>query len=148
MTPKTMTQDVWIEINDKRYCIPKGFTIKARYEYMSKYGLNENWKFNKMENGNILDLNNWIEITEDGEKKFVMNKSFVTFGIGRRDCPGRQLAEKQIQTIMGYILMNYQLSLQDKDIDIVNKSLGDSGSIAVQMNSVEPPIDVVVTPIG
>ena len=47
-----MTQDVWIEINDKRYCIPKGFTIKARYEYMSKYGLNENWKFKKMEDGN------------------------------------------------------------------------------------------------
>lgn len=144
MPPKTMTQDTWFNMDGKRYCIPKGYTIKARYEYMNKFGLNEDWNFKSKEDGMKMDLSNWL----NDDNKFVMNKSFTSFGIGRRDCAGRQLAEKQIQIIMGYIIMNYKLSLQDKDIDTVDKSLCDTkGDMNAPMNKVDPPIDVRITPI-
>ena len=54
---------------------------------------------------------------------------------------------KQVQTIMGYIIMNYKLSLQDKDIDTVDESVFDNGGMKSPMNTVDPPIDVKIVPI-
>ena len=52
---------------------------------------------------------------DDGGIRFVVNESFVAFGVGKRDCVGRQLAMKEILYTLGYLLMNYKISFENKE---------------------------------
>ena len=72
-------------------------------------GKHENWK--EIDKDKIF-LSNWL--SDDG--RFVMNQSFVGFGVGRRDCIGRQLAMKELQYILGFLLMKYKFRL-NKEIN-------------------------------
>ena len=84
----------------------------AHQDFIQIYGGdNENWK---QTNGDKIFLENFLTEDEDGGLRFVVNESFIAFGVGRRDCVGRQLAMKEIQYTLGYLLMNYKLSLNEK----------------------------------
>ena len=70
----------------------------------------ENWRSGK----NEICLENWLD--DDGS--FKPNDSDIIFGHGRRDCVGKMLAMKELHIIMGYLLLNYEFELEDKDIDL------------------------------
>ena len=73
----------WIIYEDKQYMIPKNIPILTNTEYIHNYNKNdENWKFI---DGDKIFLENWL--TDD--MRFVVNESFIGFGVGRRDCVGR-----------------------------------------------------------
>ena len=120
--PHTSFKDYWIELDDgKRYKIPKNSLIQVNVEYIHIYGKKENWK---RTNGDELILENWLIEDDDGGIRFVMNESFILFGVGKRDCVGRQLAVKELQYVIGYLLMNYSVSFwndHDKNIDILTR---------------------------
>ena len=106
------TKDHWITVdNDKKYKIPKGMNVHANVDYIHIYNKNDkNWK---QIDGDKICLDNFLS---DDRSRFVMNESFIGFGVGRRDCVGRQLAMKEVQYILAYLLMNYDITLH-KDID-------------------------------
>ena len=106
--------DYWITLDDgRKYKIPKNCSVFANMEYIHVYGgKNEKWKrVNKDE----IILENFLTEDDDGGIRFVVNESFVAFGVGKRDCVGRQLALKEIQYTLGYLLMNYKISFWNKE---------------------------------
>ena len=62
---------------------------------------------------NDICLDNWLIEDENGLKKFKMNESFIAFGYGIRDCPGQQLALKEIKLVVAYIILNYRLRIDE-----------------------------------
>jgi len=70
------------------------------------------------------------------KKKFVINKSFVVFGIGRRDCAGQQLAVNEMIVAISNLVLNYHFEV-DKNTKILVKT--------VAISKVDPPIGVKVT---
>ena len=88
-------------------------------------GNNEHWK---RTNGDEIFLDNFLTKDDDRGIRFVMNESFIIFGVGRRDCVGRQLAMKEIRYTLAYLLMNYNVSLydeQDKNHEIKERAVID-----------------------
>eukprot|EP01083_Nonionella_stella_P023808 65837_1 len=109
----SMERDHWVRLDDgQRIRIPARTSVLTNMDYIHIYNTNDkNWKHKA---DDTLCLENFLD--EGGH--FKMNESFVVFGVGRRDCVGRQLALKEIQYIVGFILMHYQLSL-DEEVDIL-----------------------------
>eukprot|EP01084_Bolivina_argentea_P158305 275770_1 len=131
--PHYAANDIYVNSDNKRYCIPKGCVILYMTEVMHKYTENrENW----VNSSNEMCLENWIN---KNTKKFEINQSFMTFGSGRRDCVGRNFALKQLYIIMAYLLLNYKFSFKnqsDKEKEIKTMFNG--------VNVIDPPIGVVV----
>eukprot|EP01084_Bolivina_argentea_P138440 243718_1 len=127
--PHRATNDIKVNGDDgKQYCIPKGYIIFYNIEMMHKYSkTRENWT----DSSDKICLENWIN---PETMKFEINKSFMTFGAGRRDCVGKGFAIKQIYIIMANLLLNYEFSLKDKDQEIQTVSGG--------VNAIDPPIGV------
>lgn len=110
----SLAKDMDITMDDgKKYKLPKGCTIRYNVDCMhNDYLGKENWK-NREFNLDFqqICLQNWIK-SDNG--KFYQNPSFFTFGSGKRDCVGKQLAMKELRVILGYLLLNYRFSLQPK----------------------------------
>ena len=56
---------------------------------------------------NEIDLNKWI----NKQNKFVMNKALMQWSFGKRACPGKDLAIREMVIITSLLIYNYQLSL-------------------------------------
>eukprot|EP01083_Nonionella_stella_P080396 220941_1 len=128
-------EDVWIEVGDMSYCIPKGAMVNYNVPFVHKWSDNEHW----IQNGDDVCLENWLVYGKDDDPHFVKNESFVGFGVGRRDCVGRLLAMKELAIILGHLILNYELSLKDESI-----------KIEVNMNTttvIDPPIPVQISRI-
>ena len=114
----TSYNDYWIEMDDgkTRYKIPKNCNVIPNVDYIHIYGgINENWV---RTNGDEIILDNFLTQDDDdvnGVKRFIINKSFIGFGVGKRDCIGRQLAIKEINYVIGYLLINYKISFVNKE---------------------------------
>eukprot|EP01084_Bolivina_argentea_P246247 412149_1 len=140
--PHYVTNDIVVDMSvidgydrDKRYVIPKDsvllYHIKANHVWRD----DENWKRNGLE----MYLENWIN---DETGKFEINESWSTFGFGRRDCVGRQYAMKEINVVMGYLLLNYTFQVENEN------EKGNYPDIMDRFNGVsviDPPIGIVVT---
>ena len=89
-------------------------------------------------------MENWLKksTNKDDEYLFYQNESFITFGYGKRDCVGKQLAMKELRILFGYLLLNYKLSLKDP-----NQEIMDSGGNGLGVNRLTPPIPVVIQKI-
>ena len=112
-------EDKWIDVEDddgviRKYKIPKNTMIQTNVDYIHIYNGDGKEKWKNVD-GDRIFLENWL--SEDG--RFVMNDSFILFGVGRRDCVGRGLAVKEIEYVMGYLLMNYRFKLDMDNVDIV-----------------------------
>eukprot|EP01084_Bolivina_argentea_P115297 205060_1 len=130
--PHYAAGDIFIDVNNKNVCIPKGTIIGYGIEFIHKYTDRENW----VNSNNEICLENWIN---SKTKKFELNESFLTFGSGRRDCVGRNLAIKELYIIMAYLLLNYKFSFRNKeDVDKPIKASYNG------INVIDPPIGVVV----
>eukprot|EP01084_Bolivina_argentea_P252944 424752_1 len=128
-------KDTWINVGDKKYCIPKKCMVWYNVNFIHKWSNNENWK----QNGNDMCLENWLVYDENGNAQFVKNESFVSFGLGRRDCVGRLLALKEISIVLGHLLLNYNLALEDENVEIkANMNI---------TSMVDPPIGVQISKI-
>eukprot|EP01083_Nonionella_stella_P243108 847424_1 len=126
-------KDVWIEAADRKYCIPKGSRVHYNVAFVHKWSANEHW----IQNGDEVCLDNWLVYDKNGDPHFVKNESFVSFGVGRRDCVGRLLAVKELAIIFGHLILNYELSLQDKSIEIkANMNI---------TSVIDPPIPVEIS---
>ena len=134
-------KDYWVTLQDgKRYKIPKNTSIKPNIEYIHIYGGDkEHWK---KTNGDEIVLENFLTEDDDGGIRFVMNESFVSFGVGKRDCVGRQLALKEIQYTLGYLLMNYEISLWNEEDRNRNISLMKKNNLATV--SLDPKIPIKI----
>ena len=132
--------DCWVTLDDgTRYKIPKNVTLSPNVDFIHIYGgENENWKRTE---GDKMFLENFLVEDDDGGVRFVVNESFIPFGVGRRDCVGRQLAMKEMEYTLGYLLMNYKISLSD---EYMNKSILEMRSTTLFTASVDPPIPIVV----
>eukprot|EP01084_Bolivina_argentea_P182723 315402_1 len=136
--------DEWITSDDgKKYKIPKNTIVMPNSEYIHIGGdKNEHWK---RINGDEIILENFLIDDKDG-LRFVVNKSFIPFGVGQRDCVGRSLAMKEIQYTLGYLLMNYKVSLMNKDDKNVNISL--RKGYTVDTCFLDPPIPIKIETIS
>ena len=65
-------------------------------------GDNENWK---KTNRDKMYLENFLTEDDDGELRFVVNESLISFGVGRRDCVGRRLynRDKSCQYVLKHV---------------------------------------------
>merc|ERR1712154_408046 len=141
-----LEKDEWITTSDgKKYCLPKGTDIHYNVECIN-YGYlgNENWK-NK-ENGlspQEICLENWLK---EGSGQFYQNPSFITFGHGKRDCIGKQLALKEMRVILGYFLLNYTFALPQRYSKM--KNIPHSGGVRFGVSKPEEQIPLVVNKIS
>ena len=88
-------------------------------------------------------MENWLIEDEDGEIRFAMNESFILFGVGKRACVGQELAKKEIQYALGYLLMNYKVSLWNKENESKNVTLMRSTNFVTAFLDPSVPIKVV-----
>ena len=59
-----------------------------------------------------------------------MNESFIGFGAGQRDCIGRVLAIKDIFKMLGFLLQNYDLRINEKNVNqILENGISRNGSM-------------------
>ena len=138
--PHCTSKDITVQVdknddsNEKiEYCIPKDTIIAYVIELVHKQTDTENW----VNSSNEMCLENWIN---KDTKKFEINESFLTFGTGRRDCVGRNLAMKELFVVMAYLFLNYEFSFKNKeDIDKPIKTKWNG------VNQIDPPIPVLVT---
>ena len=118
--------DKIMTIDNKKYFLPGNSLINTNITYMHRgednASKNEHWK-NKDCGLTMEDicLENWlVPIDDKGDDnnnntnvekkmKFKMNESFINFGYGARDCVGQQLAIKEINLILGYLILNYRI---------------------------------------
>lgn len=143
--PHWTTNDIEIDVgsvindgsddnDDKKYIIPSNSVILYHIEACHIERKDENWK----KTGKEIHLENWLN--KNG--KFEKNDSWITFGFGRRDCVGRELAMKEIHIVMAYLLLNYKLEIgneNDKTREITYKFNG--------VKSIQPPIGIIVTKV-
>eukprot|EP00486_Rosalina_sp_Unknown_P005729 CAMPEP_0201570688 /NCGR_PEP_ID=MMETSP0190_2-20130828/13035_1 /ASSEMBLY_ACC=CAM_ASM_000263 /TAXON_ID=37353 /ORGANISM="Rosalina sp." /LENGTH=464 /DNA_ID=CAMNT_0047994473 /DNA_START=410 /DNA_END=1804 /DNA_ORIENTATION=- len=121
--PHASARDIPIKFKDgKQYTIPAGARIFYNVEGIH-YNVNqtENWKNDKYGlNYQQICLENWLKDDSDFESgfKFYQNPSFITFGHGKRDCVGKQLAMKEMRVILGYLLLNYRFKVEDKYMEM------------------------------
>jgi len=90
-------------------------------------------------------LENWFDYDEINKKKIfsTKNRPLYAFGVGKRDCLGRQLVEKELHIILGHLILNFEFSFYNQK-DYSNPS---KVEIQVQRNVtsfVDPPIGVAV----
>ena len=75
------TDECRVELDDgTEYSIPKGQACIPNTEYLHIYSHNEDFKNNGDVNGGKISLDNFW----DNDGNFVMNESFIGFGVGRR----------------------------------------------------------------
>jgi len=126
--------------NDHAYVIPANSLIMYNTEYIHTMGKKENW----VSNGSELCLDNWFDVDANGQKIFsTKNRPLFTFGVGKRDCVGRQLAEKEIQLLLGYLILNFEFSFYDKQY-AANPSNVDIKKWRSLTSQVKPEIGVLV----
>ena len=89
-----------------KYNVPKGATI-----YGTTYSLHRDP--NNFEKPNEFYLDHFIN---DENNHFKLNKNFVVFGVGKRNCIGQSLAIKELFVILSHILNRYKFSIP-KDIE-------------------------------
>eukprot|EP01084_Bolivina_argentea_P259892 438719_1 len=125
-------KDISVTVDGKKYFIPKNTPIGTNVDYIHLYNKKgENWK--NIDQDKIF-LENFLS---DDKSRFVANPSHISFGVGRRDCVGRGLAKKEIHIILGYLLMNYKITL-NKHID----NILDHRKPTLATMFVDPPIGV------
>jgi len=99
---RSCMKDTYINHKQKEYLIPKNSIIVA-----SMVGICSNkLKSNKETWGDDVDkfnVNRWLN-----NGKFEYNNDFALFSFGRRDCPGRSLAMKDIILILSNLILNYK----------------------------------------
>ena len=134
--------DYWVELDDgTRYKIPKNYLVTPNLDYIHIYGKgkDEHWK---RTNGDEIILDNFLIKDDDGGIRFVTNESFIPFGVGKRNCIGRELAMKEIYYTLGYLLMNYKVSLWNKEDENRDVSLMRSSTIATAFLDPSIPIKI------
>ena len=133
-----VNEDKYIIYNGKEYKIPKQIFLLTDMNYIHHYNSNDNNStWNKSIDGDKIVLENWL--SDDG--RFIKNESFVGFGVGRRDCAGRQLAMKEVQYILGYLLMKYEFTLENPE-SVGNLCQRKKGTFATVFLS--PPVGVKI----
>ena len=138
--------DLWITTDDGiKYRVPEGSSVIYNIECMHYDDIgSEKWK-NKEYGLNMeqICLENWID-EETG--KFQPHPSFMSFGSGKRDCVGKQLALKEMRVMLGYLLLNYKFGVdrEYEEMDRIPCSGGVRGSVCKP--TVEIPINI--KPIG
>eukprot|EP01084_Bolivina_argentea_P218196 370321_1 len=103
---RNLAKDIWIKTKDnKKYRIRKDADIWYNVHYIhSNYFSNNN-------DSETIVLEHWLKMNSSKQYKFYKNQSFIGFGSGKRDCPGRELAQKELRIIFGYLLLNYDISI-------------------------------------
>ena len=100
--------------------IPKNSVIMGNIPYANK--CSPYWKeYNTNKSNNKygeINLDAWLETTNNGNKVFKMNNNFVSFSIGKRNCIGMSLALKEIQCFFAHMIMNYKFSLSNANQEI------------------------------
>ena len=129
------THDIYVKSGKDTYRIPKRTAIGYNVKHIQQTGDCNN-KEHWIKTGMQIYLNNWLYKNKNNEIKFKLNESFVSFGIGRRDCVGKTLAIKELSIIIGHLLMNYQFELHNK-----NQTLKYSTGIT---SVVDPPIPIKI----
>jgi len=111
----TFEKDV-IECEDgsgkkRQYIIPENSVVFINNWYCLEYSHEEGW----MDPPTEFYLENWLKTDANSKKPiFKMKDPWVRFGIGRRDCVGRELAMRQLMTSVGNVLLRYELSLSSE----------------------------------
>jgi len=94
-----------------KYNIPANTVVFINNWYTMEHSKEEGW----IEPPAEFHLDNWLTVDESSKKPvFKMKDPWVRFGIGRRDCVGRELAMKQVMTCIGNILLRYELELSSE----------------------------------
>eukprot|EP01083_Nonionella_stella_P148822 471769_1 len=87
------------DIECDEYMIPKGSSILINHFYIHKSSAND-WR-------DKLSIHKWL----DDNNHFKMNTNFVMFGYGKRDCPGKTLALKQLYSMFARLIKQYKFAL-------------------------------------
>jgi len=108
------SKEIWVN----GYRIPKNTVICANAEYMHKHNpaLWKNASLN-LKTDDIC-LENWLKKNEEtGEVQFSSTEEqpFFAFGTGKRICPGREMALKEVYCVLGQLLWNYQIEMVPKE---------------------------------
>lgn len=98
------------EVKVGKYTLPAGALVtpyvKRIHEHPSNYG----------DAGKAFNGHQWI-----GDKPAVMSTpEFVSFGLGRWQCPGKHLAIMEIKMIVSTLFHQYDLRLENDKFEIVD----------------------------
>ena len=129
---RTVINKNGIKINN--YNIPQNTIIMFNIYYMEY--IQNNFKY-----PNTIYLNHFID---EKTNKFKINNNFISFGIGRRNCIGQNIALKQIYIILATIILNgykFKLSKYDKNYKLLklnplNRNVFYPGKASINENAV------------
>ena len=131
-----LREDEYITLdNGKEYKLPKDSPILYNVQYIHQKSKNTSW----IKNGTEICLDNWLFKDNNGNNEFKINDSFISFGIGRRDCVGKMLAVKELYVIIGHLLLNYKWEFTNP-----NQKIRYGAGITIM---VDPPIPVKIQKI-
>ena len=137
--PHRCKQDFIVQVDDnKKYLIEKGNLVHINAWGINKY---QDWNnghtaFNNGKEFNDIHLEYWL----DDNGKYINDNmvKLMAFGKGRRDCVGKTVAIKALQSIFGLLIVRYKFCLKH-NIDDIKQLWG-----TVQV--VDPPIGLLLTP--
>ncbi|CAB4054095.1 CYP2J [Lepeophtheirus salmonis] len=92
------------------YVVPKGHVVNA---YLS--GIFRNPKYFGP-NPDQFNPDRFLEVASDGGVKFIKNEYLIPFSIGKRSCPGENLARMEIFSFFTSILQRFELRSIDGEI--------------------------------
>jgi len=119
----------------QKYIIPTNAIIMTNLLFISNNKYNSDvWDQVRPENINNpnitlkcgeVNLGYWLKYDSKSQKyNFVSCKETIPFSLGKRSCPGRALAEKELYCIIANIILNYEMRLVDPNVTIeTNMSL-------------------------
>ena len=121
VTIKFNSQDVGLpgENREIEYNIPKNTTIYVNLWTMNHS--NDHWKGNGL-NAHDLDIFKPMRFVESlqSDNKDDKNKIYI-FGAGKRSCPGRELALKQIYLAFATLIQRYEFDVPDEYLNKRNQ---------------------------
>jgi cytochrome P450 family 2 subfamily L len=110
--PHELQKDVEVESNGRTYNLPKGTTI-----FMDAKHIHTDPKV--WPQGLNVDCDSWIR--ENGSFWSARRREIISFGLGKRACPGKLLAVKSVLETWGVLLYRYKFTLHD-DFDIERRT--------------------------
>ena len=98
------------------YNIPKGWTVVANHYYINHHP--RYWE---------KPQDFYIEHFLGDDNKFKLNKHFITFGSGKRDCVGQTLAIKNMNLLVGHMILRYKILPSDEKLFASLENVGLNG---------------------
>eukprot|EP01084_Bolivina_argentea_P215259 365452_1 len=108
-----LNENVWIYVDNKKYCIPKNSVIIA--DINSANTRDKYWIKKSNNNANNICIDLWLNKQGQFKKNLNPNK-MLGFGIGARECVGKTSALRILYLVLAKLILLYQFKQNQQDV--------------------------------